>query len=271
MMNKIILCTLVSLLFFSQATLAQETPAPEAELSTDPGIEVTAPLTEATAPETPAATPDAAAAATTPEATPAAPAETTTATPSPPVETLANSTVTRPRPQKIRPKTSITSWAAGISTMQWNETLNVTQAGKTAHLPANFNGIGLVFQKETFYLRWGWNFGGVIGVGVANGGGTDQGITYTQDRQSYTIMGLTPRVFWRLTNRVNMGLTGFIYTRTITWPEPSGADVDSGRRMNIMGLADLNIRIFNKWDFYQGIGPVANGNTMWKIGVNYRF
>ncbi|MBO9665907.1 MAG: hypothetical protein J7501_03765 [Bdellovibrio sp.] len=263
-MNKIILCSLVSLLFVGQLSFAQETVAPPTELSTDPGIEVI-PVPEIPASEAPAPP------VATEPAAPAAPAATPAHAPSAPPETASPTTVARPRPQRLQPKKSVSSWAAGISTMQWNETLAVTQTGKTAYLPANFNGIGLVFQKETFYLRWGWNFGGVIGVGNANGGGTDQGITYTQDRQSYNMLGLTPRVFWRLTNRVNVGVTGFIYSRNITWPTSPGADVDSGRRMNIMALADLNIRILDRWDFYQGIGNVAPQSTMWKIGVNYRF
>jgi len=37
------------------------------------------------------------------------------------------------------------------------------------------------------------------------------------------------------------------------------------------GIADMNVRLFRKLDFYQGIGPMAEGTTLWKIGLNYRY
>lgn len=147
------------------------------------------------------------------------------------------------------------------------------KAGKTAYLPANYNGLAVGFAKETTFLHWGWNFGVLFGVGRAAGGGDDTGtgISYSQDKQAFSIIGLTPRVFWRLANRVNVGASAFVYSRNIDWPSETAMNVESGRKMNTAVLADLNIKLLNQWDFYQGIAPLEAGATLWKIGINYRF
>lgn len=63
-----------------------------------------------------------------------------------------------------------------------------------------------------------------------------------------------------------------LFYKNIDWPkETSTQTIDSGRSLNVTGIADLNIRLFQKWDFYTGIGPLTEGSTLWKIGVNYRF
>ncbi|WP_413557708.1 hypothetical protein [Bdellovibrio sp. HCB209] len=184
------------------------------------------------------------------------------------VTTPDGNTTLRPRAKRL-PKTSVSSWAAGIQSLQWNEPLNVSQLGTTTKSHLNFNGIGLVLQKETYYLQWGWNIGGMLGIGRANGGPLPDGTPI--ERQSWNMFAITPRLFWRITNSVNVGGTAMVYMRNIDLPTESGTDITAGRKTNASFMADMSLRIFKEWDFYQAIGTAGDNMTIWKIGVNYRY
>lgn len=262
-MNKFTLRILISLLVSASLAHAQTQELPTGSendtLAADTPIDFI-PMETSTTTTSPEST-----SAPSPEPVKEAPA----APPTP--EEATTTTVAKPRPRKKI--TSITQWTAGLSSLQWNEHLSVLKAGKTSYFPANYNCLALGLSKETTYLRWGWNFGVLFGVGRASGGGDDSAtsISYNQSKQAFSIVGITPRVFWRLTNRVNVGGSAFVYSRSITWPDDATTSVESGRRLNTTIIADLNIKLLNQWDFYQGIAPLEAGATLWKIGINYRF
>ncbi len=244
MKKLIILSLLVSSLLpltaFAQAEAAKEesTPAPESSTT-----------------EAPAASPE---------------SSTTPTTEAPATESEEAKSVAT-APVKKKTVTSVTSSAIGISTLQWNEALLLKQAGKSETDVANYSGLALSYQKETIYYHWGWNFGGFIGTGRANGGGNATTIAYQKDKQAFTIIGISPRVFYRLTSKVNVGLTGMAYVRNVEWPtDTAGLTVDATRNFTLTALADLNLRITDQIDFYQGIGPLDKGATFWKIGLAYR-
>jgi hypothetical protein len=208
------------------------------------------------------------------------PPEDTTATTTPPAEpTVINPDaeadpnqigVTTARPRGMRlPVQSVSTWAVGLTTLQWNEKLTVSQLGTTTNSNMNFNGMGLILQKETYFLQWGWNIGGMIAAGRANAGPFANDLKI--ERQNFTMLALTPRIFWRLSNSVNIGGTAMIYIRNIDLPTGNGVDMTAGRKNNAGFLADMNLRIFKMWDFYQAIGPINDGAYLWKVGVNYRF
>ncbi len=88
---------------------------------------------------------------------------------------------------------------------------------------------------------------------------------------NFTMAGLAPRGFYRLSDKVSLGLSAMIFSRNINWPEPSGKSVDAGTNVNASLLADINLRLFDHWDFYQGLGTMNAGSTLWKLGVAYRF
>lgn len=188
----------------------------------------------------------------------AAPAETT--------ETTAAKTTTKPRPK------SLESWGVSLSALQWNEPLKLQQGVTNDTDYANFNGMTVSLQKEITYYRWGWSMGAFLGSGRASGGGNSSAISYEKGKVAFTVYGVSPRVFYRLSGRINTGLTAMIFMKNIDWPkDASNQTISSGRNTNLMGLLDLNVRLFPKWDFYSGIGPLAEGATLWKVGVNYRF
>jgi hypothetical protein len=183
-------------------------------------------------------------------------------------ESAAGVTTARPRAKRL-PITSLSSWAVGVTTLQWNENMTVSQLGTTTSSNMTFNGMGLQVQKETIFLQWGWSVGAMLAAGRANAGpfGNDLKI----DRQNFSMLAITPRVFWRLSNKVNIGGTALVYMRNIDLPSGNGVDATAGRKNNAAILADMNLRIFKAWDFYQAIGPIAEGAYLWKIGVNYRY
>lgn len=163
---------------------------------------------------------------------------------------------------------SSASWNVGLSLLQWNENLKIIQAGTTSSDFANYNGMMVSVQKETIYYRWGYSAAAFLGAGRANGGGMG---TYLADRVAFNVIGVQPRIFWRYSGRINVGVSAMAFMKNIDWPTAALETVDSGRKTNIMGLADMNIRLFQKYDLYQGIGPLAEGSTLWRVGVNYRF
>lgn len=168
--------------------------------------------------------------------------------------------------------TSHSSWALGLSTLQWNESLTLQQGANSAKDTANYSGLAMSLQKEWVQAHWGWNVGGFIGTGRASGGGNSSTLTYQKDQQAFTIIGATPRAFYRVTGRVNLGMTALVYSRSVDWPTNSaGVSVDASKTFTMTALLDMNLRLSNSVDFYQGLGPLEKSGTFWKIGLAYRF
>lgn len=168
------------------------------------------------------------------------------------------------------PRKSISHWGVSLSTLQWNETLRVQDGVTNSKHAANYNALTVTALREITYKHWGWSFGAFIGSGRANGGA--EGSAYLADKVAFTTYGIAPRAFYRLSGRVNAGLSGMMFYKNIDWPENTGTQqIDAGRKLFAMGLLDLNVRLFQRWDFYSGLGPLTEGATLWKIGVNYRF
>lgn len=250
-MRKIYLSFILSSLL-ATTSFAQEA-APEEELPTP---------AEAAAAETSVTPAPAPTESSTPAATTeAAPSTTTESTTPAPVATRAKA-----------PRKSLEAWGVGLSALQWNEKLKLQQGITSESDFANYNGMIVTFQKEVTYYRWGWSAGVFIGAGRANGGGNGSVINYQKSKVAFTVFGVSPRVFYRLSGRINAGVSAMAFMKNIDWPKDvGGQSVDSGRNLNVMAMPDLNVRLFQKWDFYSGIGPLAEGSTLWKIGVNYRF
>lgn len=163
-------------------------------------------------------------------------------------------------------------WGLALSSIQWNEPMMLQQGLTFADDSANYSGTILTLQREVNHSTWGWAVGIFAGSGHAVGGGNAQAITYQKSKVPFSVYGISPRLFTRLSGRINAGISLNAFLKEITWPNES-ADlvVDSGRKMNATAIFDLNVRVFRNWDFYSGIGPLGEGGTLWKIGINYRF
>ncbi len=165
--------------------------------------------------------------------------------------------------------TSIASWGAGFSTIQWSEVLKIEQAGLATTSTANYNGVLLSVQRDVYYYSWGWSLSGVLGFGGANGGSS---AGYYQKQVPFTLAGLTSRLFYRASGRLSVGASAQALYKKAKWPTENGDTVESGADMNLMGMFDMSLPIFSRWDLYQGIGPVGeNSAAFWRIGVVYRY
>lgn len=177
---------------------------------------------------------------------------------------------TKPR---TRPATSLSYFTLGVGYILWNQDLRLQQSGLVTSAPANYQGMTLNIQRETIYRRWGWSVAGIIGSGRANGGDPfDPSITYSQTKQAWTMFAVSPRIFYRLSGRVNFGLSVPVMARQVEWTSSTpGLTVDGGKNFMTSATADLAVRLSNKWELYQGIGPIsANGETLWRVNLNYR-
>ncbi|MEK2688192.1 hypothetical protein [Bdellovibrio sp. GT3] len=184
-----------------------------------------------------------------------------------PTEEITDTTL-RPRGMRL-PTDPGEFWIVGLTSLQWNEKLSVTQGATTQSSNMSLNGAGIVIEREFERAQWGWSIGAVLGSGRANSGPFDNDIK--MERESFKIYGLTPRAFWKLTDQVNLGGSAFIYHRNLDLPSGSGVSSSAAKATNVAILADMSLRLFTDWDFYQAIGPLDEGAYMWKIGVNYRF
>lgn len=169
-------------------------------------------------------------------------------------------------------KKPLSHLSVGISSIQWNDTLKLQQGINRYNDSANYSGMTLSVQKEMNYALWGWSASAFLGSGSAVGGGNSTSLPYQKNKIGFVVYGASPRIFYRLSGRINTGVSIMAFMRNVDWPREAGdPTIDSGRTVNISSLADLNVRLFSKWDFYTGLGPLAEGATFWKIGLNYRF
>lgn len=160
----------------------------------------------------------------------------------------------------------------GVSTIQWNSNLKIQQKITMISDYANYSGVAFSIQKDKNYVHWGWSIGAFAGIGRAVGGGNSTVITYKQSQIDFTVYGASPRIFYRFSERASAGISTLVFMSSVDWPQTSNdITIDAGRSINVATLADLNLRLFQKWDFYTGIGPLTEGATFWQIGAKYRF
>lgn len=163
-------------------------------------------------------------------------------------------------------------FGASVSAIEWTDALQIREGVTVANDYASYNGLMFSVQKEFNYGYWGWSGGAFIGIGSAVGGGNSEVIAYSKNKVGFILYGFSPRVFYNLSGRISLGVSVLGFMRNINWPTNNSIQtVDSGRNINVTGLADINIRLFKKWDFYTGIGPLSESSTFWKIGLLYRY
>lgn len=174
----------------------------------------------------------------------------------------ANATATKGKVRRLD------NWNVGVSLIQWSEELRMRQFGVTTNGVANLSGFMVSAQRDYTYLRWGWSWAAHLGSGKANGGNSP---LYDQNKISFTMLGASARVFYRVSGRINFGTTLLIFNRMLEWPSETNVTAESGKNPNVTALADLNLRLNKDWELYQGLGHVGEGGTLWRIGANYRF
>ena len=162
-------------------------------------------------------------------------------------------------------------WIFSASTMIWNEKLELQQGVDIFEDVANFGAVIFMINREFNSENWGVHIGLFTGMGKVNGGGNTPAIDYSEGNVPLTLIGFTPRIYYNLSDRINIGASAFNFIKSMSWPEKTGVRVSSGRNFNSALALDIHYKIFENWELNQGLGGVAEGNTLWHIGVNYRF
>ena len=183
-------------------------------------------------------------------------------------EEPAEGTTTRPLPPGER---FHKQWVMTASTLIWNESMELQSGITTFQDVANYGIAAVTIRREFTAENWGFHLGGFFGAGGVNGGGNSPTIEYTEGNVPVTVIGATPRLFYNLSDRINLGASSLIFVKTVTWPTKAGVRVGAGRNMNAAFIFDINVKLFDNWEFNQGLGAVAEGNTLWNIGISRRF
>lgn len=174
--------------------------------------------------------------------------------------------------ENISPGDSVSNLLIGLSSFQWNQDFSVQENTLSISDTINYSGLILDIKKETIFEKWGWNIGGILGSGQAVAGGNNNAINYQKSDLTFTIWGISARIFYRLSGRISTGLSALGFSKDIDLPVDNlNQTVDAGSKLNAAALVDLNIRLFENWDFYSGLGPLKVKATVWKVGINYRF
>ncbi len=183
-------------------------------------------------------------------------------------KSIANKSSVTPKSSK-KNSSRLKSWSIGISNLQWNEDLQLQQGLQTSNDVANLNGFALSAHKDTSYNTWGWNFGFLLGMGKASGGGNSSSVVYAE-RVNFSLLGVAPRAYYKLSGRINVGLSAIAFIKNVDWPTANGVSARSRGSTNFTTLFDLNIRLNPRLDFYSGMGPLSEGSTLWRLGLVYR-
>jgi hypothetical protein len=166
----------------------------------------------------------------------------------------------------------ITSSIFGISSLVWNDDLKIQDGITISRDSANYLGTAFSYQSEKKFSDWGWSAGFFFASGKAVGGGNSSLIDYKKNKIAFFLFGFYPRIFYRLSGRVHAGVSVRVFYRNVDWPRDTTTQtVDGGRNLNLVTLADVNLRLTPKWDLNTAIGPFNDGATLWQIGAFYRF
>lgn len=156
----------------------------------------------------------------------------------------------------------------------WVEKLSISNnSGGTQDGKASYYGIGVGLEKNFYYSKWGWGVGGGIASGSAVGGDKNTGLNYFQARVPWTALRITPRIFYRMGPKVDLGFDISSYYKSADWPTGTNGDltVQSGSKMISGGFLDLRARVGQSFEYIQSFGMVYKDETMyWRVGLAYR-
>ncbi len=184
----------------------------------------------------------------------------------------ANATVTKSA--AAAPGPALERWLLTGEFNSWVEKLSVTNgSGGMQDSKASYYGMGIGVEKNFYYAKWGWGIGGGIAGGSAVGGDKNTGLKYFEARVPWTALRITPRVFYRMGPKVDLGIDLSSYFKNADWPSGTNGDmsVQSGSKMITGGFIDLRARVGQSFEYIQSFGMVYKDETMyWRVGLAYR-
>lgn len=160
--------------------------------------------------------------------------------------------------------------SAGIAHLMFKENLNLSQNISRDSDFAAYRGTVLQVQKQSSKQAWGFSMGGLIGLGRAVAAGQGETLFYSAGTK-WTLIGITPKVYYRISRPVALGITAMGFVKNISWPDYAGVSAESKHSFNFAFLGDLNINLGNQFELTQSVGSINGDSSIWKIGLNYRF
>ena len=160
-----------------------------------------------------------------------------------------------------------------FSATTWQEPLRLTSnTGSIDNSVANYK-VMLISYERLWHSTWGgFGIGGLAGAGSASGGGTSQNVVYAQGMLPYTIIGVQPRVFYALSDRVAIGASSSFVYRNISWPTDPKIDIDPAKTTNVIFAIDIDLNLSEHFGFRQSWGAwSADSGAFWRWGVTYDF
>lgn len=160
-----------------------------------------------------------------------------------------------------------------LSRILWNERLKVFQSSNVDNGQATYIGNALSWDRTWATGRWGTGLSGMIAAGRTSAGDLSGTTAFadTGDR-NFTLVGVTPRGFWRMTGQVQMGLSLPVIYRNADWKsENTAVTVQARRSLSTILGADLRVLLTPQWEFSQSLGILSSdAETWWQIGLHYR-
>ena len=160
-----------------------------------------------------------------------------------------------------------------FSATTWQEPLQLTSAsGSVDKSVANYKGMLLSYERLIHNSWGGYGFGGVVGSGSASGGGTSSAVPYQQGTLPWTLLGIQPRIFYALSDRVALGASSTLVDRNITWPGSATVQVDPSKMFNVIFTLDIDFNLSDRFGFRQSWGAwSADVGPFWRWGLTYDF
>ena len=153
----------------------------------------------------------------------------------------------------------------------WFENINI-RAGTPYQTKALLYGMGLSYEYNLLYTKWGWGLGGGIVHGFGVSGDASDSTSYYVKRVPLEIFRGSARYFKRVTARFDAGLlTTALYNLT-SWPSSNGLSVEKTSSLMLGIFIDTRWRLDRSWDLVQAVGTFNRGPSLaWRLGTNYNF
>jgi len=159
-----------------------------------------------------------------------------------------------------------------LSYTSWTEFVDLESGSLEDNTHANFYGLQLTYERESFNLRWGIAKEVSLIFGQANLGGRQNLIPYQATYRPWYGLEASYRGAYRVSPQITLSMGPFALFRQVTWPDSTGVTVISGSPVNIGLLADAKLRLTPQWELRQMIGTLFfKGSTIWSFGFGYKY
>lgn len=160
-----------------------------------------------------------------------------------------------------------------LSYMSWTEMATIESSTASDSAYANFYGMGLSWEKESYKFHHGSIFDIGAFFGQANIGGSQPSIVYQANYRPWYGAEASYRYAYRLTTSIGFSIGPFVLTRKVEWPaNDQNVNASSGSQTNGGLMGELRYRVTPRYEIRQMIGTLATkASTIWALSLGYKF